>query len=102
MPKYCIKRASNTEKIVHAKIQRSLDSSVSSQPRALIGRRRKEAMMMNVNGIDGTPVPGAQDLVDFSPVYRCLHIYTVLVSSSLPTSITLPAPDQHFTRQTSS
>uniref|UniRef100_A0A667ZCQ2 Exocyst complex component n=1 Tax=Myripristis murdjan TaxID=586833 RepID=A0A667ZCQ2_9TELE len=25
-----------------------------------------------------TPVPGAQDLVDFSPVYRCLHIYTVL------------------------
>ncbi|KAJ4949202.1 hypothetical protein JOQ06_020720, partial [Pogonophryne albipinna] len=61
-----------------AKIQRSLDSSVSSQPRALIGRRRKEAMMMNVNGIDGTPVPGAQDLVDFSPVYRCLHIYTVL------------------------
>uniref|UniRef100_A0A7N6B1Y3 Exocyst complex component n=1 Tax=Anabas testudineus TaxID=64144 RepID=A0A7N6B1Y3_ANATE len=23
-------------------------------------------------------VPGAQDLVDFSPVYRCLHIYTVL------------------------
>uniref|UniRef100_A0A4W4HLU5 Exocyst complex component n=1 Tax=Electrophorus electricus TaxID=8005 RepID=A0A4W4HLU5_ELEEL len=25
-------------------------------------------------------VPGAQDLVDFSPVYRCLHIYTVLGS----------------------
>lgn len=25
-------------------------------------------------------VPGAPDLVDFSPVYRCLHIYTVLVS----------------------
>uniref|UniRef100_A0A9J8DDH9 Exocyst complex component n=1 Tax=Cyprinus carpio carpio TaxID=630221 RepID=A0A9J8DDH9_CYPCA len=24
-------------------------------------------------------IPGAQDLVDFSPVYRCLHIYTVLV-----------------------
>uniref|UniRef100_A0A8C9WB40 Exocyst complex component n=1 Tax=Scleropages formosus TaxID=113540 RepID=A0A8C9WB40_SCLFO len=23
-------------------------------------------------------LPGAQDLVDFSPVYRCLHIYTVL------------------------
>ncbi|KAI9524331.1 Exocyst complex component 6B [Dissostichus eleginoides] len=88
--------------IKQAKIQRSLDSSVSSQPRALIGRRRKEAMMMNINGIDGTPVseqnsgildvedeeeeeeeeeedvPGAQDLVDFSPVYRCLHIYTVL------------------------
>lgn len=27
-------------------------------------------------------VPGAQDLVDFSPVYRCLHIYTVLVGLS--------------------
>jgi len=27
-------------------------------------------------------IPGAQDLVDFSPVYRCLHIYTVLVSIS--------------------
>uniref|UniRef100_A0A8B9JW88 Exocyst complex component n=1 Tax=Astyanax mexicanus TaxID=7994 RepID=A0A8B9JW88_ASTMX len=25
-------------------------------------------------------VPGAHDLVDFSPVYRCLHIYTVLGS----------------------
>lgn len=25
-------------------------------------------------------VPGAQDLVDFSPVYRCFHIYSVLVS----------------------
>ena len=24
----------------------------------------------------------AQDLVDFSPVYRCLHIHTVLVSST--------------------
>ncbi|XP_045379114.1 exocyst complex component 6B isoform X3 [Camelus bactrianus] len=23
-------------------------------------------------------IPGAQDLVDFSPVYRCLHIYSVL------------------------
>ncbi|KAL0621525.1 hypothetical protein AAY473_009855, partial [Plecturocebus cupreus] len=26
----------------------------------------------------GLQVPGAQDLVDFSPVYRCLHIYSVL------------------------
>uniref|UniRef100_A0A674JUE6 Exocyst complex component n=1 Tax=Terrapene triunguis TaxID=2587831 RepID=A0A674JUE6_9SAUR len=26
----------------------------------------------------GSCVPGAQDLVDFSPVYRCLHIYSVL------------------------
>ncbi|XP_061566421.1 exocyst complex component 6B isoform X2 [Cololabis saira] len=89
-----------------AQLQRSLDSAVSLQPRALIGRRsRKEAMMMMMmvaagtdrDGQDGSPVseqdsgildvedeeeddetPGAQDLVDFSPVYRCLHIYTVL------------------------
>ena len=34
-------------------------------------------------------VPGAQDLVDFSPVYRCLHIYSVLVSLylSLPNKL---------------
>jgi len=23
----------------------------------------------------------AQDLIDFAPVYRCLHIYSVLVST---------------------
>ncbi|KAM4536648.1 exocyst complex component 6B isoform 1-T1 [Odontesthes bonariensis] len=85
-----------------AQLQRSLDSSVALQPRALIGRRnRKEAMAAGMgtesDGHGGSPVseqdsgildvedeeedeevPGAQDLVDFSPVYRCLHIYTVL------------------------
>jgi len=25
----------------------------------------------------------AQELIDFSPVYRCLHIYSVLVSASI-------------------
>ncbi|XP_041635316.1 exocyst complex component 6B isoform X5 [Cheilinus undulatus] len=87
--------------IKQAQLQRSLDSSVSMQPRALISRRgRKEAAASTVtdsNGQGGSPVseqdsgildvedeeeddeiPGAQDLVDFSPVYRCLHIYTVL------------------------
>ncbi|XP_014646914.1 PREDICTED: exocyst complex component 6B isoform X2 [Ceratotherium simum simum] len=39
-----------------AQQQRNLDNIVLQQPR----------------------VPGAQDLVDFSPVYRCLHIYSVL------------------------
>uniref|UniRef100_A0A8C3AF39 Exocyst complex component n=1 Tax=Cyclopterus lumpus TaxID=8103 RepID=A0A8C3AF39_CYCLU len=29
-------------------------------------------------GVEDITVPGAQDLVDFSPVYCCLHIYTVL------------------------
>uniref|UniRef100_A0A668UPK6 Exocyst complex component n=1 Tax=Oreochromis aureus TaxID=47969 RepID=A0A668UPK6_OREAU len=81
-----------------AQLQRSLDSSVSPQPRVLLGRRgRKGAPAairagMGVNSLsehdtgildvedeeEEDEVPGAQDLVDFSPVYRCLHIYTVL------------------------
>ncbi|XP_068611692.1 exocyst complex component 6B [Brachionichthys hirsutus] len=89
--------------IKQAQLQRSLDSSVAPQPRALIGRRsRKDAAVgsgTDSGGQGGSPlseqdsgildvedeeeeeddeVPGAQDLVDFSPVYRCLHIYTVL------------------------
>uniref|UniRef100_A0A3B5AB59 Exocyst complex component n=1 Tax=Stegastes partitus TaxID=144197 RepID=A0A3B5AB59_9TELE len=84
--------------IKQAQLQRSLDSSVSTQPRALIGRRsRREAAagtesegpggspvseqdsgILDVDEEDEDEVPGAQDLVDFSPVYRCLHIYTVL------------------------
>ncbi|MEQ2232262.1 Exocyst complex component 6B, partial [Ilyodon furcidens] len=85
--------------IKQAQLQRSLDSSVTLQPRALIGRRsRKEAAaagtesggqgdspmseqdsgILDVEDEEEEEVPGAQDLVDFSPVYRCLHIYTVL------------------------
>lgn len=88
--------------IRQAQLQRSLDSSVSSQPRAPIGlRSRKEAVVEGAGPDsgeqDGGPlseedsgvldvgdeeeedeVSGAQDLVDFSPVYCCLHIYTVL------------------------
>ncbi|XP_052351665.1 exocyst complex component 6B-like [Oncorhynchus keta] len=86
-----------------AQVQRSLDSAVSLQQRAAVGRRlRKEAGLGAVSDIDGQgsspmseqdsgvldvedeededEVPGAQELVDFSPVYRCLHIYTVLGS----------------------
>uniref|UniRef100_A0A4W6CJS8 Exocyst complex component n=1 Tax=Lates calcarifer TaxID=8187 RepID=A0A4W6CJS8_LATCA len=88
--------------IKQAQLQRSLDSSISMQPRALIGRRGRKLVAAAMTGMDsdgqgGSPVseqdsgildvedededdevPGAQDLVDFSPVYRCLHIYTVL------------------------
>uniref|UniRef100_A0A3Q2DIA9 Exocyst complex component n=1 Tax=Cyprinodon variegatus TaxID=28743 RepID=A0A3Q2DIA9_CYPVA len=86
--------------IRQAQLQRSLDSAVTLQPRALIGRRsRKEAAaaagtesgghggspmseqdsgILDVEDEEEEEVPGAQDLVDFSPVYRCLHIYTVL------------------------
>ncbi|KAM8897263.1 LOW QUALITY PROTEIN: exocyst complex component 6B [Spinachia spinachia] len=83
--------------IRQAQMQRSLDT----QPRAPIGRRsRKEAAaaalaagsgaqggsplseqdsgILDLEDEEDDEVPGAQDLVDFSPVYRCLHIYTVL------------------------
>ncbi|KAG7462087.1 hypothetical protein MATL_G00198870 [Megalops atlanticus] len=81
-----------------AQLQRSLDSTLPHQQRAGSSRRvRKEAGQgTELDGQGGSPlseqdsgildvedeeedeVPGAQDLVDFSPVYRCLHIYTVL------------------------
>ncbi|XP_061769047.1 exocyst complex component 6B isoform X1 [Nerophis ophidion] len=82
--------------IRQAQLQRSLDNSISP-----VGwRHRREALaaarVMQSNGQGEGPlseldsgildvedeedddVSGAQDLVDFSPVYRCLHIYTVL------------------------
>ncbi|XP_061921547.1 exocyst complex component 6B isoform X2 [Entelurus aequoreus] len=83
--------------IRQAQLQRSLDNSISPVDR----RPRREALaaarVMQRNGQGEGPlseldsgildvedeedddnVSGAQDLVDFSPVYRCLHIYTVL------------------------
>ncbi|XP_061439671.1 exocyst complex component 6B isoform X2 [Rhineura floridana] len=81
-----------------AQQQRNLDNVVS-QPSKAGGRRfKKEAcagpdqevtnvspMSEQDSGIldvedeeEEEEVPGAQDLVDFSPVYRCLHIYSVL------------------------
>ncbi|XP_037832652.1 exocyst complex component 6B [Kryptolebias marmoratus] len=104
-----------------AQLQRSLDSSVTGQPRALIGRRgrRREAAAAGAEngGHGGSPlseqdsgildvedeeedeeVPGAQELVDFSPVYRCLHIYTVLVSPPITSAPPLtPASVCDFT-----
>ncbi|XP_040849167.1 exocyst complex component 6B isoform X4 [Ochotona curzoniae] len=82
-----------------AQQQRNLDNVILQQPR--IGSKRKskkEAYTIFDTEIESTSpkseqdsgildvedeeddeeVPGAQDLVDFSPVYRCLHIYTVL------------------------
>uniref|UniRef100_A0A7N8YI29 Exocyst complex component n=1 Tax=Mastacembelus armatus TaxID=205130 RepID=A0A7N8YI29_9TELE len=62
-----IKQVQNTS---YKQIHPSRDQSSLLQPST------KEAKYNEVELI--TPVPGAQDLVDFSPVYRCLHIYTVL------------------------
>uniref|UniRef100_A0A4W2E818 Exocyst complex component n=1 Tax=Bos indicus x Bos taurus TaxID=30522 RepID=A0A4W2E818_BOBOX len=82
-----------------AQQQRNLDNIILQQPR--IGSKRKskkEAYTIFDTEIESTSpkseqdsgildvedeeddeeVPGAQDLVDFSPVYRCLHIYSVL------------------------
>ncbi|KAJ8268838.1 hypothetical protein COCON_G00114450 [Conger conger] len=81
-----------------AQLQRSVDSTLPHQQRAGSGRRaRKEAGantdldghgcsplseqdsgILDVEDEEEDEVPGAQDLVDFSPVYRCLHIYTGL------------------------
>uniref|UniRef100_A0A8C9EXJ1 Exocyst complex component n=1 Tax=Pavo cristatus TaxID=9049 RepID=A0A8C9EXJ1_PAVCR len=84
-----------------AQQQRNLDNIVSQHPRISGGKKsKKEAcagsdlevkntspMSEQDSGIldvedeeEDEEVPGAQELVDFSPVYRCLHIYSVLVS----------------------
>uniref|UniRef100_A0A9J7ZS44 Exocyst complex component n=1 Tax=Cyprinus carpio carpio TaxID=630221 RepID=A0A9J7ZS44_CYPCA len=81
-----------------AQVQIARDNAVTSQQRSASGRRiRKEACsgtevdrtgsnpfsekdsgILDVEDEEKDEIPGAQDLVDFSPVYRCLHIYTVL------------------------
>ncbi|XP_032299947.1 exocyst complex component 6B isoform X4 [Coturnix japonica] len=84
---------------IKAQQQRSLDNIVSQHPRISGGKKsKKEActssdlevkntspMSEQDSGIldvedeeEDEEVPGAQELVDFSPVYRCLHIYSVL------------------------
>uniref|UniRef100_A0A803VVQ5 Uncharacterized protein n=1 Tax=Ficedula albicollis TaxID=59894 RepID=A0A803VVQ5_FICAL len=84
---------------LQAQQQRNLDNIVSQQPRISGGKKSKKEfsasselevkntspMSEQDSGIldvededEEEEVPGAQDLVDFSPVYRCLHIYSVL------------------------
>lgn len=43
----------------------------------IVGRKKKRTQS-NSSMIDGEEELSAQDLMDFSPVYRCMHIYTVL------------------------
>uniref|UniRef100_A0A665XAW4 Exocyst complex component n=1 Tax=Echeneis naucrates TaxID=173247 RepID=A0A665XAW4_ECHNA len=71
-----------------AQQHRTFNSAVAKQ--ANIGHYDKPVYSFNgrmhtQNGLmigddigDEEEIPTAQDLVDFSPVYRCLHIYTVL------------------------
>ncbi|OPJ78406.1 hypothetical protein AV530_000267 [Patagioenas fasciata monilis] len=82
-----------------AQQQRNLDNIVSQHPRISGGKKSKKEVFASSDlevkntspmseqdsGIldvededEDEEVPGAQDLVDFSPVYRCLHIYSVL------------------------
>ncbi|XP_393572.3 exocyst complex component 6B isoform X2 [Apis mellifera] len=42
----------------------------------IIGRKKKRSHVTNSN--ESEEELSAQDLMDFSPVYRCMHIYTVL------------------------
>lgn len=44
----------------------------------IIGRKKKRANARNSLSNEGEEELSAQDLMDFSPVYRCMHIYTVL------------------------
>ncbi|XP_051578323.1 exocyst complex component 6B isoform X2 [Myxocyprinus asiaticus] len=86
-----------------AQAQISRDNAVTSQQRSARGRRirkdegsgtklertgssplsEKDSGILDVEDAEKDEVPGAQDLVDFSPVYRCLHIYTVLGSRDM-------------------
>ncbi|XP_056612461.1 exocyst complex component 6B [Triplophysa dalaica] len=77
-----------------AQVQIARDNAVTSQQHSASGRRiQKEACLdrtgsnpfteqdsgiLDVENEEADKVSGAQDLVDFSPVYRCLHIYSVL------------------------
>ncbi|XP_018416706.1 PREDICTED: exocyst complex component 6B isoform X5 [Nanorana parkeri] len=82
-----------------AQQQRSMDNMLSGQSRGGLGKRYKRDLCPSpeVNGTspmseqdsgildvededEEEEAPGTKDLVDFSPVYRCLHIYTVLGS----------------------
>ncbi|XP_043252659.1 exocyst complex component 6B isoform X1 [Colletes gigas] len=44
----------------------------------IIGRKKKRTNARNSLSNEGEEELSAQDLMDFSPVYRCMHIYTVL------------------------
>ncbi|XP_011143381.1 exocyst complex component 6B isoform X1 [Harpegnathos saltator] len=44
----------------------------------IIGRKKRRSHANNSSTNEGEEELSAQDLMDFSPVYRCMHIYTVL------------------------
>lgn len=43
----------------------------------IIGKKKRRSHTNNQSS-EGEEELSAQDLMDFSPVYRCMHIYTVL------------------------
>uniref|UniRef100_A0A8B9JVT3 Exocyst complex component n=1 Tax=Astyanax mexicanus TaxID=7994 RepID=A0A8B9JVT3_ASTMX len=83
-----------------AQVQSSRDSDITHQQWTGSGKRlrrevgsgtmversggspnsEQDSGILDVEDEEDDEVPGAHDLVDFSPVYRCLHIYTVLGS----------------------
>ncbi|XP_067380375.1 exocyst complex component 6B isoform X4 [Channa argus] len=58
------------------KLRTQIRDTAMTQLRDFLESIRKHSDKIGETAIK--QVPGAQDLVDFSPVYRCLHIYTVL------------------------
>ncbi|KAG8310456.1 Exocyst complex component 6 [Homalodisca vitripennis] len=74
-------------------IKRTAEQMGNSDP-GIVGRKKKRQAPPPPNPFTGEvaePTPGldteedlsAQDLIDFSPVYRCLHIYSVLSSRDI-------------------
>uniref|UniRef100_A0A3B4U6S7 Exocyst complex component n=1 Tax=Seriola dumerili TaxID=41447 RepID=A0A3B4U6S7_SERDU len=58
------------------KLRTQIRDTAMTQLRDFLESIRKHSEKIGETAIK--QVPGAHDLVDFSPVYRCLHIYTVL------------------------
>ncbi|RXN21672.1 exocyst complex component 6B-like isoform X1 [Labeo rohita] len=90
----------HTNQNIKAQVQIARDNAVTSQQRSVSGRRIRKEVCSVLMYFSLTfvfcffcffvlQIPGAQDLVDFSPVYRCLHIYTVLYRPVRPGTISV-------------
>lgn len=63
-------------KIGQVAMQHSAEQLVNEAE--IIGKKKKKTLQKKLTINEGEEELSAQDLMDFSPVYRCMHIYTVL------------------------
>ncbi|KAF7992348.1 hypothetical protein HCN44_001673 [Aphidius gifuensis] len=63
-------------KIGQVAMQHSAEQLVNEAE--IIGKKKKKNLQKKLTINEGEEELSAQDLMDFSPVYRCMHIYTVL------------------------